>query len=157
MPLPPCNHFYEWLGLKEEWKDEPAFSGGRGQLAATIKSRGHLVPLGKCRKKLYNPVGPITLTNERRSEHLTGQHKAQTKPGSESASVEASSCGDTRYQAGITFILSRSSGLVFKQNKGPATKQAKAVLAGEAWDIALLKAVLMNSSLSSCWPVALHT
>lgn len=98
-----------------------------------------------------------SLTNERCSEHLTGQHKAQIKPGSETASVEASSCGDTRHQAGITFILSRSSGLVFKQNKGPATKQAKAVLAGETWDIALLKAVLMNSSLASCWPVALNT
>lgn len=76
-----------------------------------------------------------SFTNERRSEHFTGQHKAQIKPGCESASVEDRSCGDARQEAGITFILSRSSGLVFQQNKGPATEQAKAMLAGETLGI----------------------
>lgn len=131
-PLPHYNHFYKWFGLKEEWKDEPAFSGGRGQMAATIKGRGHLVPVGKCRKELCNPVGTDnSLTNERCNEHFIGQHKAQIKPGCESASVEVGSCRDARRQAGITLMLSRSSGLIFKQNKGPATEQAKATLAGE--------------------------
>lgn len=156
-PLPPCNHFYKWLGLKEECKDEPAFSGGRGRVATTMKSRGYLVPVGMCRKALYNPGGTDnSLTNERHSEHFTGQDKAQSKSGCESVSVEASSCGDTRHQPGITFILSRSLGLVLKQNKGPASEQAKVMLAGETWDIALLNAVLINSSLSSSWLVALN-
>lgn len=60
-------------------------------MAATIKSRGHLVPVGKCRKELYNPVGTgNSWTTERHSERFTGQHKAQVKPGCESVSVEAS-------------------------------------------------------------------
>ena len=105
-------------------------------MTATIKSRGRLVPVGKCKKELCNPVGTDnSLTNERHSEHFTGQHKAPVKPGCESASAEASSCGDTRHQAGITFILSKSSGLVFKQSKGPATEQPKAMLAGETLGI----------------------
>lgn len=30
LPRPlPWNHFYKWLGLKEEWKDELAFSGAQ--------------------------------------------------------------------------------------------------------------------------------
>lgn len=105
-------------------------------MAATANSRGHLGPVRKCRKELYYLVGTDnSLANERRSEHFTGQHKAQTKPGCESVSVEARSWGDTRHQAGITFILSRSSGLVFKQNTGPATEQDKAMLAGETLGI----------------------
>lgn len=145
-------------GVERRVKDEPAFSGGRGWLATTIKSRGYLVPVRMCWKELYNPAGTDnSLTNERHSEHFTGQHKAQIKPGCESLSAEASSCGDTRHQPGITFILSRSLRLVLKQNKGPATEQARVMLAGETWDIALLHAVLINSSLSSPWPVALNS
>lgn len=60
-------------------------------MAATIKSRGHLVPVGECWKELFNPVGTDnSLTTKRYSEHFTGQHKAQVKPGCESVSVEAS-------------------------------------------------------------------
>lgn len=52
---------------------------------ATIKSRGHLLPISKCRKELYNPVGTDNaVASEGHSEHFTKPKSCQA------ASLEAS-------------------------------------------------------------------